>query len=41
VVTITFDDDSFTIVEHVPWAEWQNELLSVRKSYHPFYDNGY
>jgi hypothetical protein len=21
VVTITFDDDSFTIVEHVPWAE--------------------
>lgn len=42
VVTITFDDDSFTIVEHVPLG------LNDKTSYYPlekvtirFYDNGY
>ncbi len=37
VVTITFDEDSFTIIEYVPLGfKRQNKFLSIRKTNHPF-----
>jgi hypothetical protein len=41
VVAITYDEDSFTIIEYVPLGLNDKPVITLRKTNYLFYENGY